>query len=137
MNDESALIDWSGIGNSFIGAFVIMTSENWTDPLFATVNAEHPYHQGTIAALFIVAWFCIGNWVIMQLFVAVITESFETSDEAKKKLQLEIYLQRDRPYELHTSWVERYNPYRWMTPQPRASLPQSAAFHPDEAGVSQ
>lgn len=112
-----------------------MTSENWTDPLFATVNAEHSYHQGTIAALFIVAWFCLGNWVIMQLFVAVITESFEQSDESKREQQLRIHLQRHKPFLLHERWFERYNPYRWMTPRPKASLPQSGASAPNASPV--
>lgn len=107
-----------------------MTSENWTDPLFATVNAEHGYQQGTIAALFIVAWFCIGNWVIMQLFVAVITESFESDESKKREAQLRIHVQRHKPFLLHEHWFERYNPYRWMTPRPKASLPQSTADTP-------
>lgn len=112
--------------NAFLGTFQIMTSEDWTDPLFDTINAEHPYHQGTIACLFLASWFCVGNWVILQLFVSVITESFQKSDEAKREEQQRIYLQRDKPFLLHDKWFDRYNPYRWMTPKPRVILPQEA-----------
>jgi len=36
---------------------------------------------------------------------------------ARQQAQVEL---RNRPLILHESWIERWNPYRWQAPRPRA-----------------
>lgn len=52
----------------------ILTSENWTDPLFDTIEAEQGWGQAVIAGTLLAGWFILSNFLILQLLVAAINE---------------------------------------------------------------
>lgn len=80
----------------------------------------------------------MGNFLVLQLLVAAITENFQWSEERKKEYQRELFENRNAPILLHQAWFERWNPYRWQEAQPRAISRQhlpSEAFLPWEERV--
>jgi voltage-dependent calcium channel len=54
-------MNFQGIIGSFLAMYQIFTSENWTDVMWATSNAESPFKQQVIAILFVVIWFFFAN----------------------------------------------------------------------------
>lgn len=83
-------MNFQGIVTSFLAMYQVFTSENWTDVMWATSDAEFPYRQQIIAILFVVLWFFFANcefvermvryyylWlsvIMLQMFIAVINE---------------------------------------------------------------
>ena len=55
----------------------------------------------------------------MQLFIAVINENFDVAEEAKKGQQASKYWEEtQRPTAGHSSWMRKFNPYRWIRANP-------------------
>lgn len=81
--------DWEGdkprgnfdtFGEAFITVFQVMTMENWQDILFSTMS-----QAGFIAAIYLISWIFIGNFVLLNLFLAILLDSFVEEDEEEKK----------------------------------------------------
>ena len=70
--------------DSFIAAFLtvfqVLTMENWQTILFTTMS-----QAGFIAALYLISWIFIGNFVLLNLFLAILLDSFIEEDEEEKK----------------------------------------------------
>jgi hypothetical protein len=98
-------MNFQGITTSFLAMYQVFTSENWTDVLWATSNAEFPFKQQVVAILFVVFWFFFANCelqarflllftdkvvlpvIMLQMFIAVINEV--------SQLNVEIYVFTD------------------------------------------
>ena len=69
--------------DSFIAAFLtvfqVLTMENWQTILFTTMS-----QAGFIAALYLISWIFIGNFVLLNLFLAILLDSFIEEDEEEK-----------------------------------------------------
>ncbi|KAJ7831421.1 Ion transport protein-domain-containing protein [Mycena olivaceomarginata] len=97
--------------NAFLAVYQVFSSENWTDVLYDTAGAEMPFGQGVITVLFISGWMLFANFIVLQMFIAVINESFNIAEEAKKGKQATNYWSEYRPQE---GWLRRLNRYRWI-----------------------
>jgi hypothetical protein len=62
--------------NSVLVVFQILTTENWNDILYPLV-AE----GGILAAIYLVSWIFLGNYVLLNLFLAILLDSFVDEDE--------------------------------------------------------
>jgi voltage-dependent calcium channel len=62
-------MNFQGIVTSFLAMYQVFTSENWTDVLWATGNAESLFKQQVIAILFMVIWFFFANCKLQVQFV--------------------------------------------------------------------
>ncbi|KAL7424030.1 calcium channel protein [Cryptotrichosporon argae] len=113
-------ITFSQIYNSFLGMYQLFSSENWTTVLYAAMDAEFAWQQGWLVAVFLCAWFIFANFVMLQMFVAVINENFAVAEEQKRKQQIEAFIRRTEPESARVSWVERLNPYRLIKAQHKA-----------------
>jgi voltage-dependent calcium channel len=75
----------------------------------------------------------------MQMFIAVINENFDVAEEAKKGRQASHYWASQRQEKTHTSWMKKFNPYRWFAPAPKAiavdNLPSSLVLPMQKALV--
>lgn len=67
--------------NSFYTAFEtvfqIMTLENWNDLLVATMRTDVNI---VITMIFLISWIFIGNYVLLNLFLAILLEGFESEE---------------------------------------------------------
>ena len=61
---------------SFVTVFQILTGENWNEVLY---NGMHV--NGAIAVTYFLLLSVIGNYVILNLFLAILLEQFEAEDE--------------------------------------------------------
>lgn len=69
---------------AFLTVFQILTMENWQSICFTTMS-----QSGWIAAIYLISWIFIGNFVLLNLFLAILLDSFIEEDEEEKKEQQE------------------------------------------------
>ncbi|SNX86724.1 related to CCH1 - Calcium channel (alpha subunit) [Melanopsichium pennsylvanicum] len=102
--------------NSFLAMYQIFTSENWTDVLFSATSSEVEFKQAAIAAVFLSGWFLFANFIVLQMFIAVINENFSVAEHEKRQHQLEQYLRRNEPQaqSFTARLVDKISPYRWL-----------------------
>ena len=54
---EAIRVPFNDIWNSFIGMYIIFSSENWTDILYNVTNYQKPFGIAWIGASFCILWF--------------------------------------------------------------------------------
>ncbi|SMR42929.1 unnamed protein product [Zymoseptoria tritici ST99CH_1E4] len=87
-------VTFATIFNSFLGMYQVLSSENWTDVLYNTSRFNKEWHSAWIAAIFFIIWFMLANFVILNMFIAVIQENFDVSEDQKRLQQVKMFLQR-------------------------------------------
>lgn len=66
---------------AFITVFQVFTMENWQSVLFASLRAaEGSMTFKAITALFYISWIFIGNFILLNLFLAILIDSFGEAD---------------------------------------------------------
>lgn len=80
--------------NSFIGMYQILTSENWTDILYNVTESTTGSKTSWIGATFLIAWFILAFFILINMFIAVIQENFDISEDEKRFEQVKAFLQR-------------------------------------------
>lgn len=79
---------------AFITVFQVLTMENWQQVLFASMRAAggSMVFKAT-AALYYISWIFIGNFILLNLFLAILIDSFGEADadmeEEEALMQLE------------------------------------------------
>ncbi|KAL2269870.1 hypothetical protein VTJ83DRAFT_2054 [Remersonia thermophila] len=91
---EPISVPFNTIYNSFLGMYQVLSSENWTDILY-NVTA-YTVHEKTawIGAIFIIGWFILSYFIIINMFIAVIQENFDVGEDMKRLEQVKAFLQR-------------------------------------------
>jgi hypothetical protein len=74
--------------------YQILSSENWTTILYGVAQFSYPWNTAWISAAFIVMWFILANFVVLNMFIAVIQESFDVSEDEKRIQQIKSFLQQ-------------------------------------------
>lgn len=87
-------ITFFDIYNSFIGMYQILSSENWTSLMYNATQFEVHLNTAWLAAIFFIMWFILANFIILNMFIAVIQESFEVSEDEKRLQQVKAFLQQ-------------------------------------------
>ena len=64
-------IYFSDFLSAIVSAFQIMTLENWQELLYATAPVV-----GSYSTLYFVSWIFIGNFILLNLFLAILLDSF-------------------------------------------------------------
>lgn len=82
------------IYNSFLGMYQILSSENWTTILYSVTMTTVGTHASWISATFFIMWFIVANFIILNMFIAVIQESFDVSEDEKRLQQVKAFLQQ-------------------------------------------
>ncbi|KAF2088855.1 calcium channel-like protein subunit Cch1 [Saccharata proteae CBS 121410] len=80
------------IFNSFLGMYQLLSSENWTDILYSVTASEVDYHIAWIGAAFLIIWYILANFIVLNMFIAVIQESFDVSEDEKRLQQVKAFL---------------------------------------------
>lgn len=87
-------ISFFTIYNSFLGMYQILSSENWTDILYSVTSFTKVYHTAWIGAIFLIGWFILSFFILINMFIAVIQENFDVSEDEKRLEQVKAFLQR-------------------------------------------
>lgn len=87
-------VTFSDIYNAFIGMYQVLSSENWTTLLYNSTQAEYQWGQAWIGATFFVLWFILANFIVLNMFIAVIQENFDVSEDEKRLQQVKAFLQQ-------------------------------------------
>ncbi|KAF0318752.1 ion transporter [Colletotrichum asianum] len=82
------------IYNSFLGMYQILSSENWTSMLYNVTSYLNAYNTGWIGAIFLIGWFILAFLILVNMFIAVIQENFDVSEDEKRLEQVKAFLQR-------------------------------------------
>lgn len=96
VNEDGELvrISFYQIFNSFLGMYQILTSENWTDVLYNVTQYTRPHQTSWIGAVLLIAWFIVAFFILVNMFIAVIQENFDISEDEKRLQQVKAFLQR-------------------------------------------
>ncbi|CAG8737084.1 9234_t:CDS:2, partial [Acaulospora morrowiae] len=137
-NDPSGgsnVMRFSDIYNSFLTLYQIFSSENWSDILYNVLKYESIVGSpvtAIIAALFLVAYVALSNFILLNMFIAVIEENFEIAEKEKHKKQLETFRRNADPSkkdEIPYKW----NIYKYFEAKPKSlvveSFPSNLVFH--------
>lgn len=62
---------------AFVTIFQVLTLENWQNVLFSVMKSD----VGPASALFLVSWIFLGNYVVLNLFLAILLDAFSETDE--------------------------------------------------------
>ncbi|CAE6352806.1 unnamed protein product [Rhizoctonia solani] len=111
---EDTDMNYSQIPLGFIGMYQIFSSENWTDILYNAAASEVQYQQAVIVAIFLCGWFFFANFILLQMFIAVINENFDVAEEQKREEQLAAYERKIQPRVARLEWMDKWNPYRFF-----------------------
>ncbi|TDZ22128.1 Calcium-channel protein cch1 [Colletotrichum orbiculare MAFF 240422] len=82
------------IYNSFLGMYQILSSENWTTMLYNVTSYLNAHNTGWIGAIFLIGWFILAFLILVNMFIAVIQENFDVSEDEKRLEQVKAFLQR-------------------------------------------
>lgn len=89
---ETNFFTFHTLANSFVAMYTISTTENWTSILYLAVeSADTKFSQACIAAFFI-GWFILSNYVVLNMFVAIITENLDISPAGKRREQIKAFV---------------------------------------------
>ena len=87
-------ITFFNIYNSFIGMYQVLSSENWTSLMYNATQFDVQFNTAWLAAIFFIMWFILANFIVLNMFIAVIQESFEVSEDEKRLQQVKSFLQQ-------------------------------------------
>jgi len=91
---EDIRVPFFDIYNSFIGMYQIFSSENWTTILYNITGYEKEFGTAWIGASFCILWFIFANLIVLNMFIAVIQENFDVSEDEKRLQQVKAFLQQ-------------------------------------------
>ena len=85
-------VTFRDIYNSFIGMYQVLSSENWTSLMYNATQYEGHWHTSWIGATFFVLWFILANFIVLNMFIAVIQENFDVTEDEKRLEQVKAFL---------------------------------------------
>ncbi|KAE8149289.1 Ion transport protein-domain-containing protein, partial [Aspergillus avenaceus] len=91
---EAITINFNNLYNSFLGMYIILSSENWTDILYNVTSYTYTFQTAWISASFVILWFIVANFIVLNMFIAVIQESFDVSEDEKRVQQVRAFLRQ-------------------------------------------
>ncbi|KAK6465528.1 Ion transport protein-domain-containing protein [Scheffersomyces coipomensis] len=92
--DEIDNVDFAlnTLPNTFIALYVITSTENWTEILYPLQEYGYSPIERAFGTMFLIAWFILSNSVILSIFIAVIADALEVSEEIKREKQLHQFI---------------------------------------------
>ncbi|QIX02069.1 hypothetical protein AMS68_007586 [Peltaster fructicola] len=80
------------IYNSFLATYQVFSSENWTTVMYNVAMYDSTYNTAWIGAAFWILWFILGFLIVLPMFIAVIQENFDVSEDQKRLQQVRMFL---------------------------------------------
>ncbi|EGV64159.1 hypothetical protein CANTEDRAFT_104682 [Yamadazyma tenuis ATCC 10573] len=79
--------------NAFVSLYVITSTENWTSILYPVQGYQSSLSAKIFAAIFLIGWFFISNFVILNIFISVIANTLVVPEDEKKRKQLSQFIE--------------------------------------------
>lgn len=87
-------VTFFSVYNAFLGMYQVLSSENWTVLLYNVTAFNSYLNTGWIGAMFIIGWFILSYFILVNMFIAVIQENFDVSEDEKRLQQVKAFLQK-------------------------------------------
>ncbi|KAM0517920.1 hypothetical protein ACHAPS_007971 [Verticillium nonalfalfae] len=87
-------ISFFNVYNSFLGMWQILSSEDWTSILYEVTETSLPFGTSWVGAVFLIGWFILAFLILVNMFIAVIQENFDVSEDEKRLEQVKAFLQK-------------------------------------------
>ncbi|KAL8697386.1 MAG: hypothetical protein Q9224_002343 [Gallowayella concinna] len=87
-------VTFTNIYNAFIGMYQVLSSENWTSLMYNATGYQYHWHTSWISAAFFILWFILANFIVLNMFIAVIQENFDVTEDEKRLYQVRAFLQQ-------------------------------------------
>lgn len=91
---DTIQVTFFNIYNAFLGMYQVLSSENWTALMYNATQFDFHWHTSWLAATFFIMWFILANFIVLNMFIAVIQESFDVSEDEKRLQQVKAFLQQ-------------------------------------------
>ncbi|ODV98157.1 hypothetical protein PACTADRAFT_47961 [Pachysolen tannophilus NRRL Y-2460] len=78
--------------NVFISLYTVTSTENWSSILYIVQQYAKNKSAKFFGAAYIIMWFIFSNFIILNIFIAVIAENLEISETDKRNEQIQQYL---------------------------------------------
>ncbi|KAM3164201.1 EF-hand domain-containing protein [Lachancea thermotolerans] len=88
------------VTNTFLTLFTIGSTENWTDALYALQENLPNKSSQFFGVVLLIMWFFMANFVMLNIFIAIIAESLDVKEEEKRPLQIKHYLKHVYPQKI-------------------------------------
>ncbi|KAF0398415.1 high-affinity cell membrane calcium channel [Gigaspora margarita] len=141
---NSIIMTFSDIYNSFLAMYQLFSSSDWTTVLYNVFEYESvsgSVASSIIAALFISFYTGLSNFVLLNMFIAVVQENFAIAEEEKHKIQVESFRRNADPTVKKDVVIERWNIYRFFKEKPKAlaveNIPSSLVLHTQKSRVKE
>ncbi|KAH3671874.1 hypothetical protein OGAPHI_000060 [Ogataea philodendri] len=85
--DSDQLIMYN-LPNVVLSLYTITTTENWTSILYLAQQCSSNTFTKMCVAIYLIAWFIFSNMVLLNIFIAIITQNLGVTDSNKKKMQI-------------------------------------------------
>lgn len=73
--------------SAYMSVFQVMTMENWNDILTSALRTDVNY---ALTLLYLISWIFIGNYVLLNLFLAILLNGFDSQDNSMLEGDIEI-----------------------------------------------
>ncbi|KAG2223817.1 hypothetical protein INT45_001951 [Circinella minor] len=133
LNESDENMRFFSIYNSFAALNQLFSGEDWTTVLYATMEAGAPTKTAALHAIFLVLWFLFSNFILVNMFIAVLMENFETAEEEKRQLQIQQYINKTEHIVDSDPVASRWNIYRYFKSNPKSAnisnMPANLVLH--------
>ncbi|KAL1875306.1 hypothetical protein VTK73DRAFT_10203 [Phialemonium thermophilum] len=91
---ERIQVSFNTIFNSFLGMYQVLSSENWTEILYNVTSYTTSLQTAWYGAMFLIGWFILSFFILINMFIAVIQENFDVGEDMKRLEQVRAFLQK-------------------------------------------
>lgn len=86
-------MNFGNLYNAFLAMYQVLSSEDWTSILYDVTSTTNELNTAWIGAAFFILWFILANFIVLSMFIAVIQENFDVSEDTKRLQQVRMFLQ--------------------------------------------
>ena len=91
---------------AFVTTFQLLTTENWNDILTSSLRSS----LGICSSFFLIFWIILGNFILLNLFLAILLDSVESYKEDKKEEVVEVdTFKRNNLMQMRLDSIERFH----------------------------
>jgi hypothetical protein len=77
--------NYDSFNNAFITVFIVLTMENWQVVLYDSMRSSV---GAPLSCLYLISWIFLGNFMILNLFLAILLDSFTSGDDDSTSMDL-------------------------------------------------